>query len=99
VGLCSIADPDSFFSILSGLKILLLEKLIFPDHHSYQERDYKLIEHWTEKSEFIITTEKDIAKIDLDMIQKEKLLIMETEQVIDNEELFSSILKKLAGMD
>jgi tetraacyldisaccharide 4'-kinase len=98
VGLCSIGDPDSFFSILNSLNVLLVGKLVFPDHHTFQERDYKLIRHWTEKSELIITTEKDIARIDLDMVQKEKLLIIEIEQVIDNEELFTRSLKELAGM-
>jgi tetraacyldisaccharide 4'-kinase len=99
VGLCSIADPESFFLMLKRLNVFLMEKLVFPDHHAYCQRDYKFIKQQSDESELIITTQKDIAKIDLNMIQKEKLLVMEIEQVIDQGDLFFRNLRNLAGLD
>jgi tetraacyldisaccharide 4'-kinase len=98
IGFCSIGDPDSFFGILNRLRVVLVQKIIFPDHHRYQKADYQLITQWAEEAEYIITTEKDVAKIDVDMIQKKKLFVMQIEPVIDNEEIFTRRIKEFTGI-
>jgi tetraacyldisaccharide 4'-kinase len=97
-GLCSIGDPDSFFSMLSQLKLSFLEKLIFPDHHAYCDKDYRLIKQLSEKSELMITTEKDIVKLDFNKIQTDKLLVLEIEQAIADEKHFFEKVEKLTAV-
>ncbi len=98
VALCSIGDPANFFSTLELLNVVLLKKLVFSDHHSYDEDDYKTIDKWAQSSDCLITTEKDIAKINSDVIQNDKFYQLEIEQVVDNPELFLSCVKEIAGM-
>lgn len=95
---CSIADPDSFFSLLEALGATLTAKLSFPDHHWYHEADYRRINQSGGDADFIITTEKDIAKLDKNMLDKLKLLILQTSLQIDGEREFIKIIRQHAGL-
>jgi tetraacyldisaccharide 4'-kinase len=97
-GLCSIGDPNSFFFLLQGLPVVVIENITFPDHHFYQEEDYAYIKLRAGQADCIVTTEKDIAKIDLNMLQDEHLIVVEIEQVVENGKLFFSSVKTLAGI-
>jgi len=73
--------------------LTLAEKIIFPDHHQYSSYDYKRIKELSEKFDYLITTEKDIAKITPDMIKMNNLSVLEIEEIIDNTELFLKSLQ------
>jgi tetraacyldisaccharide 4'-kinase len=92
IGLCSIGDPGSFCAMLQSLNPATLQRLIFPDHHWYDETDYKNIHACGAAADFIITTEKDIAKMDLTMLDNHNLCVLEIGLVIEREkELFQRI--------
>jgi len=93
---CSIGDPESFIFILEKMGLTLSEKIIFPDHHQYSSYDYNRIKKLSEKFDYLITTEKDIAKITPDMIKISNLSVLEIEEIIDNTERF---FKKLTNLD
>ena len=90
---CSIGDPESFILVLKHMGLTLAEKIIFPDHHQYSSYDYKRIKELSEKFDYLITTEKDIAKITPDMIKMNNLSVLEIEEIIDNTELFLKSLQ------
>jgi tetraacyldisaccharide 4'-kinase len=98
VGLCSIGDPESFFALLEDLGFTIFEKLAFPDHHWYGSDDYIVINSFGQGADFIITTEKDIVKLDNTMIDNKKIFILETELRIDREDEFFQTLSTLAGL-
>ena len=98
VGLCSIGDPGSFISLLKGMSVDLVDTLVFPDHHQYTQNDYRNINRCIKNSEYLITTEKDIAKIDENMIEDNKLTVLEIEQTIEDEERFFQCINTLAGI-
>ena len=98
VGLCSIGDPESFFSLLEKLDCSILKKLVFSDHHWYRSDDYAIINSCGQGADFIITTEKDIVKLDRNMIDNKKIFILETEMRIDREDEFFQTLSTLAGL-
>lgn len=87
-GLCSIGDPTSFIAMLSRLPMQINECAVFPDHHQYSTTDYRRIKRLLLQADAIITTEKDIAKIDLGMLQNGMILVLEIEQTINEEDLF-----------
>ena len=89
---CSIGDPESFFSILKNMGFTLADKVIYPDHHQYKTSDYKKLRTISKSSDYLITTEKDFAKINPDMLQIKNLAVLEIDEVIDNIELFLKIL-------
>jgi tetraacyldisaccharide 4'-kinase len=89
---CSIGDPESFFSMLKNMGLALTDKIIFPDHHHYKITDYNKLKEISKKTDFLITTEKDIVKINPDMLKITNLAILEIDEVIDNTEEFLKLL-------
>lgn len=94
-GLCSIGDPHNFFSMLQGLSVSLAETKAMPDHHIYQNEDYSWINNLAGKIDFVMTTEKDVAKIDLTMLQREQLIVVEIEQIVETDKLFFNSVRGL----
>lgn len=84
--------------MLSRLPVQTVGILSFPDHHRYRPADYQHIERLSKEVDALITTEKDIAKIDLTMLQTDKLVVLAIEQVIDNQESFFRIVKDRAAV-
>jgi len=100
-GVCSIGDPASFFSMIEGTGAVLRERITFPDHHAYGAADYQRISRAFEQSDYVVTTEKDIAKLDLDMLDirnRARLIVMEIEQVIEEEAAFFAAVREGAGL-
>jgi len=87
-GFCSIGDPDSFFTSIQDLGLALAEKRVFPDHHRYSPADCQWLKTRAEHSDYLMTTEKDIAKIGPDVLQVKNLIALEVEEVVDKTELF-----------
>jgi tetraacyldisaccharide 4'-kinase len=98
IGICSIGDPGSFFSMLETFGFILLQKLVFPDHHRYNAHDYATINTRSQEADFIVTTEKDIAKINFNMIKSKKLFILETALCINQEVDFFKTLAACAEL-
>ena len=60
-----IGDPESFKNLLLQNNFKISREIIFPDHHEYSEKDIiKILDESDKLGLGIITTEKDIVKID-----------------------------------
>ena len=61
---CGIGTPENFFNLLKENKIKVSEKIIFPDHFDYNDKDINKIKKIAlSKNLKIVTTEKDFMKI------------------------------------
>ncbi len=59
-----IASPVSFFKLVQGFEVQMVDKLIFPDHHDYNSNEIRSIVEKAKKEDcLILTTEKDMVKI------------------------------------
>ncbi len=87
--LSSIGDPESFLQMLKNSGMTVAEKLTYPDHHCYGTDDYAVIQKASDRLEAVITTEKDIAKLEGGMLQISNLFVMEIEQLIEPADAFS----------
>jgi tetraacyldisaccharide 4'-kinase len=87
-GLCSIGDPENFFSMLSDLGVSYSGPLCFPDHHRYNAKEERLITVRAGEVDYLITTQKDIAKMSFDMLQIPNLLVLQVRQSIDEQDSF-----------
>jgi tetraacyldisaccharide-1-P 4'-kinase len=85
--------------MLESLQPAALQQLIFPDHHRYNAADYKTINNFGDAADFIITTEKDIAKMDFNMIHSNKLTALEIGLAIEREEELFQHLYQVCGKD
>ncbi len=96
VAFCGIGRPDKFFASLKNHNIKVVEELGFPDHHYYNENDFKAIFGIANSHKaVIVTTSKDMVKIP----ERFRKIIypVKGELVFENEgrKLKKLILKKL----
>ncbi|MCX8044116.1 MAG: tetraacyldisaccharide 4'-kinase [Desulfobacterota bacterium] len=97
-GFCSIGDPASFAGMLSRLSAHVVACIAFPDHHRYRPDDYRRINELFTRASLVITTQKDIAKLDLTMLQTGKLAVLDIELVIDDAEHFYTLVGTRTGL-
>jgi len=87
-----IGNPISFEKILKKNKLQIVDKLVFPDHYNYRDKDYDNIINKAKKyGASILTTEKDHVKIP-DRYKK-KIKFLKLNLVIDNEQKFMKFIK------
>ncbi len=60
---CAIGRPDHFFAMLERLGAIV-ERLAYQDHHCYTVNDVKEIMDRASDKDLVLTTEKDLVKID-----------------------------------
>jgi tetraacyldisaccharide 4'-kinase len=94
---CSIGDPESFFSLLASLGVIITARLAFPDHHWYSASDYRIINDAASSADLIITTEKDVAKLDETMLGKHKLFALQTRMQVAGEDQFFKAIRACVG--
>jgi len=97
-GLCSIGDPGNFFSMLADLGVSYSRPLIFPDHHRYSAHDERVIAARAGEVDFMITTQKDIAKMSFDMLQLSNLLVLQVRQAIEDHDCFMRLVFEYLGL-
>ena len=69
----SIANPEVFYETIKKLNPKNIKEIKFSDHHMYTENEILNIEKEGENFDYIITTEKDIVKINKNI---KKLLVL-----------------------
>ena len=90
---CGIAQPESFFVSLEQLKLTVAGKAVYDDHYSYTNRDIQEICRQAAKyqCDYIITTTKDIVKLDLAAFDQFKLLVLQMQLVLDDTKLLQIV--------
>ena len=87
-----IGNPHSFAKILKQNKVKIVDKIIFPDHHSYSNQDFNFILNKANQNNAeIITTEKDYVKVPKELQKKIKFLRVNL--IIRNEKKLIKFLK------
>ena len=87
-----IGNPDNFNKILKQNKIKIVDKIIFPDHHAYSNKDFNFILNKAkQKNAEIITTEKDYVKVPKKLQKRIKFL--KVNLIIHNEKKLIKFLK------
>ncbi|MEJ6951192.1 tetraacyldisaccharide 4'-kinase [Natronospora cellulosivora (SeqCode)] len=94
-----IANPESFTKTLFSCKVRDLDHITFPDHYNYDFEDIKYIAEISSKEKYdtIITTEKDLARLNYKMkevlLGKSKLNVLKIEmKLIQKDSLMKEIL-------
>lgn len=87
-----IGNPHNFAKILKQNKVKIVDKIIFPDHHSYSNQDFNFILNKAKQNNAeIITTEKDYVKVPKKLQKKIKFL--KVNLIIHNEKKLIKFLK------
>lgn len=59
-----LADPSNFYAMLHELEADLVGVLEYPDHHAYTAADWQAIVAAAREADLIVTTEKDLVKLE-----------------------------------
>ncbi|MFH1625790.1 MAG: tetraacyldisaccharide 4'-kinase [Pseudomonadota bacterium] len=92
LALSGIANPGYFNVSLRDLGATVAEELAFPDHHWYSTRDYRRIEDISKKVNFVVTTEKDMVRMDSSFFGNVKTFALSIELCLDREREFREFL-------
>ncbi|HTI51243.1 MAG TPA: tetraacyldisaccharide 4'-kinase, partial [Planctomycetaceae bacterium] len=72
---CGIGNPDGFQRSLTNAGIEVVALRTFPDHHAYSRDDVESLQRWADSLDIvaIVTTQKDLVKIQLDRLGERPL--------------------------
>lgn len=91
-----IADPRRFYRLIHEWEGEIVKTLEFGDHHSYTAGDWQQISRMARMVDLIITTEKDIVKLQRFPFAKDKLLALRVAMSVENgPALVEAILRRL----
>lgn len=93
IAFSAIGNPDKFFTMLKENGVNIIEKLIYPDHHHYNDQDMNYLTNLAKsKNAVLVTTRKDDIKLN---IKQSEIEVVDVELSFDNEEkLFSMIYEE-----
>jgi tetraacyldisaccharide 4'-kinase len=97
MALTGIADPSSFYRSLHEWEVEVAEVIEFPDHHCYTQAQWQAISLASQKFDLIVTTEKDLVKLERFPFATGKLVALRARMEIEHgERLLATIERQLA---
>jgi len=94
IAFAGIGNPGNFFNLLEENHLNIIEKIKFPDHYDYSEKDLKnLINKTKENNTILLTTEKDYLRINDDY--KKQINFLKIKIEIQNQDSFIKEIKKI----
>ena len=78
-----IATPASLYRMLHEWDATIIEVLEFPDHHTYTHADWQRITQLSKKCDLIVTTEKDLVKLERFPFAAGRLLALRVEMHVE----------------
>ena len=77
-----VADPSLFHRFVRETEAAIINVREFPDHHVYTQRDLQTIASASQKCDLIVTTEKDLVKLEKLPFAAGKLVALRVEMVV-----------------
>lgn len=91
-----VADPRGLYRLIHEWEGEIVNTLEFADHHSYNTADWQEINRLARNVDLIITTEKDILKLQRFPFAKDKLLALRVAMTVeDGAALVDAIVEKI----
>jgi tetraacyldisaccharide 4'-kinase len=96
VAVAGIARPESFYELLHSWEAQIDEVFEFPDHHPYSQQDWQRIARGAREADLVVTTEKDLVKLEAYPFATGKLVALRIEPRVENgDALIQAILGKM----
>lgn len=94
IALSGIADRESFYRILQEWDTHVDDFIEFPDHHPYCQEDWKAIALRSRGADLVVTTEKDLIKLDQFPFAKEKLVAVRVAMHVEDGEALVDLMER-----
>jgi tetraacyldisaccharide 4'-kinase len=95
---CGIAEPGPFYAAVRQWEAQIEEIFEYPDHHRYTPADWQRIARDTRDVELIVTTEKDLVKLEHFPFAKGKLVALRITPEIDGGDALVRMVAERAGL-
>ncbi|MBI3784810.1 MAG: tetraacyldisaccharide 4'-kinase [Deltaproteobacteria bacterium] len=96
---CGIANPTPFYATLRRWEAQIVEVFEFSDHHRYTQADWQRLLRETRDIECIVTTEKDLVKLENFPFARGKLLALRVTPEVENGAALLAMIRQRAGLD
>jgi tetraacyldisaccharide 4'-kinase len=83
LAVCGLADPSAFYAMLRELDAELVGVFEYPDHHAYTNADWQAIVNAMRDTDLVITTEKDLVKLERFPFPRDSLYALRLEVTMD----------------
>ncbi len=91
-----VADPTLFYRFVRDEGAEIVEVMEFPDHHVYTQRDWQAMTTASRRCDLIVTTEKDLVKLEKFPFAAGKLVALRVEMVVkEADQLLTHIEQRL----
>jgi tetraacyldisaccharide 4'-kinase len=81
-----LADPSGFYAMLHEIDTDLVGVLEYPDHHAYDPSDWQTILKAAVEADIVLTTEKDLVKLEKFPFARDSLYALRLEVVMSAED-------------
>jgi tetraacyldisaccharide 4'-kinase len=81
-----LADPSGFYAMLHEIDSDLIGVLEYPDHHAYNPSDWHTIVKAAIDADIVLTTEKDLVKLEKFPFARDSLYALRLEVVMSAED-------------
>jgi tetraacyldisaccharide 4'-kinase len=78
-----LADPSAFYAMLRELDADLVGIFEYPDHHAYTNADWQAMVNAMRNAEIVVTTEKDMVKLERFPFPRDSLYALRLEVTMD----------------
>jgi tetraacyldisaccharide 4'-kinase len=95
---CGIAEPGPFYAAVRQWETQIEAVFEFPDHHRYTRADWQRLSRETRDIELIVTTEKDLVKLESFPFAKGKLVALRIAPDIESGAALVRMVAQRAGL-
>ena len=78
-----LADPSAFYAMLRELDADLIGVFEYPDHYAYTNADWQAIVNAMRETDLVVTTEKDLVKLERFPFPRDSLYALKLEVTMD----------------
>jgi tetraacyldisaccharide 4'-kinase len=94
LALSGIADPTSFYRAVREWDADIAEVMEFPDHHVYTQAEWQAISRASQKFDLVVTTEKDLVKLERFPFATGKLVALRARMEIEHEDRLLALVER-----
>jgi tetraacyldisaccharide-1-P 4'-kinase len=92
----AIANPESFYRMISEWEGEIVDVFEFPDHHAYSSHDWQRVNQAARNADLVVTTEKDIVKLKRFPFARDKLLALRVAMAVEHGDvLIGTIVERI----
>lgn len=93
VAVVGIANPERFYSLIQHWDAEIIDVFEYPDHHVYTRADWQEISRRSQDCDLLVTTEKDLVKLEAFPFARGMLMALRIEPQLDDADRLLALIE------